>query len=182
MKDLEKNKIIASIVLTFLIVSVSVNLIDLLYKPIKVVDSMFQNDGDISVPEGTSGAVTQEQKLDIVTLLTNASAEAGKKVFAKCVSCHNIAKGSPNKVGPSLWNVVGNDKATVSSFPYSKAMLAKGGVWDYDALFVYLNKPQAYVKGTRMAFVGIKNYEQIADLILYMRDYSDKPYPLPDAQ
>ena len=178
MKDLEKNKIFASIIISILVVTLSSNIVDILYKPLKVVDVMFKQYSNVD--EETKNVVSNvEEKLNIVSLLANASAKEGEKIFAKCTSCHNISKGSPNKIGPTLWNIVKKEKASVKGFTYSKAMMAQGGIWDYEDLFHYLHKPQSYVKGTRMSFVGIKDYKQIADLILYLRTYSDSIVELP---
>nr|CAH7762756.1 unnamed protein product [Callosobruchus chinensis] len=112
--------------------------------------------------------------------MQNASFEKGKSAAKKCIACHSFEKGGMNKVGPNLWNVVGNKKAHLgSSFNYSKALLEKGGKWEYEELFAFLKNPKAYIKGTRMAFAGISNPQEIADLVSYLRSMSDSPVALP---
>src|SRR5690606_10026822 len=71
---------------------------------------------------------------DIATLLASADAAAGQAVAKKCVSCHSFEKGGANKVGPNLWNIVGNKLAHSADFAYSKPMATHGGAWNYDEL------------------------------------------------
>jgi cytochrome c len=98
-------------------------------------------------------------------------AVAGKVVFRKCAACHSI--DPVNRVGPSLAGIVGRPVASVDGFGYSKAMGAfgEGGkVWDDALLSEYLLAPRAVVKGTAMAFVGLKKPADIADLIAFLKD------------
>jgi cytochrome c len=99
--------------------------------------------------------------------------EAGARVFRKCAACHNV-ETSKKKVGPSLQGVIGRQPGTVEDFKYSKAMAAfgEGRIWDEALLTEYLAKPRDMVKGTRMAFAGLKTDEEIADVIAYIRQYS----------
>lgn len=122
----------------------------------------------------------EQVALDIGALMQNASFEKGKSAAKKCIACHSFEKSGANKVGPNLWNVVGNKKAHLgNSFNYSKAVLEKGGKWGYEELFAFLKNPKAYIKGTRMAFAGISNPQEIADLVSYLRQLSDSPFDLP---
>ena len=85
-------------------------------------------------------------------------AEAGAKVFRKCAACHTADKAE-NRVGPYLMGVVGRPVASVESYNYSEAMVAfsaGGKIWDEAALDMYLRNPRAIVRGTRMAFPGLK--------------------------
>ena len=97
-------------------------------------------------------------------------AENGAKVFKKCMACHAIDE--KNKIGPSLKGIVGRKAATVEGFKYSDAMLAKGAegvIWDEATLAAYLPDPKAWVPGTKMAFVGLKKPEEVADLIAFLK-------------
>ncbi|AMX92616.1 cytochrome c family protein [Mesorhizobium sp. M7A.F.Ca.CA.001.09.2.1] len=101
-------------------------------------------------------------------------AAAGEKVFAKCKVCH-VADQDKNKVGPSLNGVIGRTAGTHPGFSYSQAMVAAGksGVkWDEPTLKTYLHDPKAMVKGTKMAFVGLKQDEDIANVIAYLKQFS----------
>ncbi|WP_274628868.1 c-type cytochrome [Arvimicrobium flavum] len=100
-------------------------------------------------------------------------AAAGEKVFAKCKACH-IADEDKNKVGPSLKAVIGRTAGTHEGFKYSPAMVeaGKGGlVWDEAKLTEYLRAPKAIVKGTKMAFPGLKDDADIANVIAYLKQF-----------
>jgi len=96
-------------------------------------------------------------------------AAAGAKVFRKCKSCHNVDK-EKNKSGPHLLNIVGRAAGSVAGFKYSKAMKNSGLTWDEATLAGFLAKPKSYLKGTRMAFAGLKKEADIANVIAYLKD------------
>ena len=95
-------------------------------------------------------------------------AEAGKKVFKKCKACHYAAKDK-NKTGPHLVNLIGREAGTVEGYKYSKAMKSSGIVWDEDTLAAYLRAPKKYLKGTKMAFAGLRKDADIASVIAYLK-------------
>ena len=101
-------------------------------------------------------------------------ATAGAAVFKKCATCH-VADSDTNKVGPSLNGVLGRKAGTHPDFAYSASMKAAGDdglVWDEATLRDYLHNPRVKVKGTKMAFVGLKDDKEITDLIAYLKQYS----------
>ena len=101
-------------------------------------------------------------------------AAAGATVFKKCATCH-VAESDTNKVGPSLNHVLGRTAGTHPNFSYSSAMVdaGKGGlVWDETTLRDYLHNPKAKVKGTKMAFPGLKDDTDISNLLAYLKQYS----------
>lgn len=173
---MELNKIAASILLSGLIIMIVSNVVDMLYNP---EDYKIEHQTIVAASNETQQKIEQVA-LDIGELMQNASFEKGKSAAKKCIACHSFEKGGMNKVGPNLWNVVGNKKAHLgSSFNYSKALLEKGGKWGYEELFTFLKNPKAYIKGTRMAFAGVSNPQEIADLVSYLRSMSDSPVALP---
>lgn len=98
----------------------------------------------------------------------------GEKVFKKCKACHMVGEDAKNRVGPALNNIFG---AVVGAqdFKYSKAMIEKGEeglVWNAETLDPYLEKPRAYIKGTKMSFAGLKKEEDRADVIAYLMQFS----------
>lgn len=100
-------------------------------------------------------------------------AAVGEKVFNKCKACH-VADQDTNKVGPSLKGVIGRTAGTHPNFKYSQAMMdaGKGGlVWDEAKLTEYLKDPKAMVKGTKMAFPGLKKDDEIANVIAYLKQH-----------
>src|SRR3546814_19205655 len=90
----------------------------------------------------------------------DGDAAAGWKVVNKCKACHTVDAGK-HKVGPSLHDIIGRAPASVEGVKYSKAMeeFANGHVWDEATLSGYLESPRGVVKGTKMAFVGLKKEE-----------------------
>lgn len=82
-------------------------------------------------------------------------------------------------MGPTLWNVVGRDKASVSGMSYSEALKAWEGVWAYEDLNVFLYGPTLTTPGTRMVIRGAPDETDRINLIAYLRTLSDKPIPLP---
>jgi cytochrome c len=101
-------------------------------------------------------------------------ATAGAVVFKKCATCH-VVDSDTNKVGPSLNKLFGRQAGTHPDFAYSNGMKAAGEgglVWDEATLRDYLHNPKAKVKGTKMAFVGVKDDQEITNLIAYLKQYS----------
>ncbi|MBV2145449.1 MULTISPECIES: c-type cytochrome [Rickettsiales] len=174
---MELNKIAASILLSGLIIMIVSNVVDMLYSP---EEYKIEHQTIVAAGNNEFQQKIEQVALDIGALMQNASFEKGKSAAKKCIACHSFEKGGMNKVGPNLWNVVGNKKAHLgNSFNYSKAVLERGGKWGYEELFAFLKNPKAYIKGTRMAFAGISNPQEIADLVSYLRQLSDNPVALP---
>lgn len=100
---------------------------------------------------------------------------AGEKVFTKCKVCHISPDQDKNLIGPALHGVIGRTAGTRPDFAYSAAMIAAGksGVkWDEPTLTTYLHDPRAMVKGTKMTFPGLKNDQDIANVIAYLKQFS----------
>ena len=131
-----------------------------------------------------AGAGPVEEGPSIAELLQDADVAAGQQAFRPCAACHTPDEGGANKVGPNLYGVVGRPIASHEGFSYSAAMreFSQGGsvVWDYDHLSEFLKSPRNYVAGTSMAFAGIRNPQQEANLIAYLRTLSRDPLPLPE--
>lgn len=99
---------------------------------------------------------------------TVANAAAGATIANKCKACHDLSNAAANKVGPALWGVVGRKVASHPGFAYSDAMKAHGGDWTPDRLNTYLENPKGVVPGTKMAFAGVKDPKERADLVAYL--------------
>ena len=138
----------------------------------------------IDIPESdinTQNIVSGETLIiePISALLINASLEKGEKLFKKCSACHNYEKDSANKVGPNLWNLINRPIANVDGFAYSKALAEYGCKWSYEVLAEFLYKPKKFVKGTKMNFAGLKKVQDRANIVLFLREQSESPVPLP---
>ena len=181
MSGLEVNKILASIILAILVVTVIGHLGDILVnvKHHEMEETAYK----IDVPESgdaVSEATPKEEVIEpISSFLANASLEKGEKLFKKCSACHNYEKDSANKVGPNLWNLINRPKANVEGFAYSKALAEYGGKWGYEELAEFLYKPKQFVKGTKMNFAGLNNVQDRANIVLFLRQQSENPVPLP---
>lgn len=116
----------------------------------------------------------------IAGLLASADLARGEKVFKKCATCHTAEKGGPDKIGPALYGVVGNDIASLGGFAYSGALQELPGNWTYAELNAFLFKPKAYAKGTKMTFAGLRKATDRAALIAYLRAQDDAPEALPE--
>ena len=93
----------------------------------------------------------------------------GKRVFAQCMTCHAVQEGR-NNVGPSLYQIVGRESGTIPGFKYSSANVDSNVVWTEENLFEYLENPQAYIPGTIMVFPGLRNPQDRADVIAYLKN------------
>jgi cytochrome c len=99
--------------------------------------------------------------------------KAGEKVFKKCKACHVVDK-EKNKTGPHLVNIMGRTAGSLESYKkYSKAMKESGIVWNEETLDGYLENPKKYIKGTKMAFGGIKKEKDRENVIAYLKSFSE---------
>ena len=182
MSGFEINKILASIIVA-IIIFVIIGLVGNLVVKINYDEPQITA-YKIDIPETSADSSAQTSTNDkmvesISLLLAGASLEQGEKIFKKCGACHNYKKDGKSKIGPNLWDLINRQKASVSGFAYSKALSDYGGKWTFEALNEFLYKPKEYISGTKMNFAGLKDVEDRADLILWLRQQSDNPIPLP---
>ena len=97
-----------------------------------------------------------------------ADVAAGQTQFNKCKICHTVEAGGHSAVGPNLHGIFGRKAGTADNFSYSAAMKNSGIVWNDDTLTKYLRDPKGVVPGGKMAFPGIKDDKQLADLLAYL--------------
>ena len=182
MDSFELNKIIAAVLLTVLIIIGIGKFTDLLFHVEKPKESAYKIEGleIASTSTVSSGSeVKVVEAVDIKALLAMGDLVHGEKVFKKCSACHMIASGGKNMIGPNLWSVIGRTAGSVNDYKYSKAMKAYGKEWTFEEMNSYLIKPQAYIKGTKMAFAGLRKEKDRASVILFMNSKSSSPKPLP---
>jgi cytochrome c len=182
MDSFELNKIIAAVLLTVLIIIGIGKFTDAIFHVEKLKESAYKIEGleVASVSSSSSKAITKAvEVVNIKDLLAIGDLVHGEKVFKKCSACHMIASGGKNMIGPNLWNVIGRTAGSVNDYKYSKAMVAYGKEWTFEEMNNYLIKPQAYVKGTKMAFAGLRKEKDRASVILFMNSKSNNPKSLP---
>ena len=119
------------------------------------------------------------EKIDIAALMAMGDITVGAKVFKKCAACHSIVKGGKNNIGPALYNVVGRKTGVVTDYKYSKALASFDKEWTFEELNGYLIKPAKWIKGTKMAFAGLRKEKDRASVIKYLNQNSDSPLQLP---
>ena len=120
-----------------------------------------------------------EEIIDISALMAMGDVTSGEKIFKKCAACHSIVKGGKNNIGPALYNVVGRKTGAVTDYKYSKALASFDKEWTLEELNGYLIKPAKWVKGTKMAFAGLRKEKDRASVIKYLNQNSDNPITLP---
>lgn len=112
-------------------------------------------------------------------------ARGGTLFDRQCKACHQIGEDATNRIGPVLSNVFGRKAAGVDGFKYSKPLTRMGNeglIWTLQTLDAYIENPKALVSGTRMNFRGMADPNDRADLMAYLRDYSDQPLNIPEAE
>ena len=180
MDSFEINKIIAAVLLVALLVIGIGKLSNIIFHVEKPKTPGYAINVEKAVATSTqSSSVETEEKIDIAALMATGDLAVGEKVFKKCAACHSIAKGGKNNIGPALYNVVGRKIGSISDYKYSKALTAYGKEWSFEELNGYLIKPAKWIKGTKMAFAGLRKEKDRASVILYLNQNSDNPIPLP---
>lgn len=96
---------------------------------------------------------------------------AGEKVFTQCRACHQIGPTAKNGVGPVQNGLIGRKAGTYPGYAYSPANKNSGLTWDEATFREYIRAPQAKIPGTKMAYPGVKNEQQITDLIAYLKSF-----------
>jgi cytochrome c len=136
----------------------------------------------VSAPAAAGGAAAAVAAFDfkkIQPMLASAKADAGQAAFKKCTTCHTPDKGGKNGQGPNLWGIIGKKMGGHEGFNYSDSVKGKGGTWSFDTLAAYIYDPKGYIPGNKMAFAGIKDEAELADVLAYLRTLADSPAPLP---
>ncbi len=180
MDSFEINKIVAAILLVALLVIGIGKLSDVIFH----VDKP-KTPGYVVEVEQVSTAIAQptsdksEKEIDVSALMALGNIARGEKVFKKCAACHSIVKDGKNNIGPALYNVVGRQVGSISDYKYSKALSEYNKEWTVEELNGYLLKPAKWIKGTKMAFAGLRKEEDRASVIKYLNQNSDKPLTLP---
>lgn len=177
--SLELNKAIAAVLtagITFMVAGIVGRMVvspHRLEKPVIAIDT-----GTPAPAPGGPAAPAGPEPIE--ALLANANVDNGRQVAQRqCGACHTFTEGGRSGVGPNLYGIIGAPHGHVAGFNYSGALKGKPGEWTYEQLNEWLFKPAAYAPGTRMAYAGLSNTQQRADLIAFLRSLDANPKPLP---
>ena len=179
MDSFEINKIIAAVLLVALLIIGIGKVSNILFyvekpkTPGYAVEVEQVSDSSITTTE------VVEKVIDITALMALGDVASGEKIFKKCAACHSINKGGKHKIGPALYNVVGRKVGGVEDYKYSKALIAYEKEWTFEELNGFLIKPAKHIKGTKMAYAGLRKETDRASVIKYLNANSDSPLPLP---
>jgi cytochrome c len=117
-------------------------------------------------------AVAVKDDNDVVQAAADpALIEAGQGAFRQCSSCHEVGANARDRTGPNLNGILGRAIGSVDGFRYSNVFqdaAEAGDVWTADAIAAFLIDPRGTMPGTKMAFRGVRNEEDIAAIIAYI--------------
>lgn len=178
MDSFEINKIAGAVLLAMLVLFGTKTMSNIMFKIHKPEKPGYEIEV-ASAPDHGAEKAAEVKQVPFADLLAQASAEKGSKVAKKCAACHTFDQGGKNKIGPNLYGIMGRTSGTSDGFAFSEAIKTKAITWDYETLNQFLASPKKYIKGTKMAFAGVKKDKQRADLILYLREQGDNKPPLP---
>ena len=179
MDSFEINKIVAAVLLVALLVIGIGKLSNVIFYVEKPEKPGYAVEVQQASTSTTVAATAEDKTVDIAALMALGDVNAGEKIFKKCAACHSINQGGANKIGPALYNVVGRKIGGVADYKYSKAFVEYGKEWNFEELNGFLIKPSKWIKGTKMAYAGLRKEEDRASIIKYLNQNSDNPLPLP---
>ena len=179
MDPFEINKIVASILIVALLIIGIGKLSDVIFHVKKPETPGYSVEVETSTTASVNKTGEDEKIVDIAALMAMGDVAHGEKVFKKCAACHSIVKGGKNAIGPALYNVVGRKVGVIEGYKYSKALAAYDKEWTFEELNGFLIKPAKWVKGTKMAYAGLRKEKDRASVIKYLNENSDSPLPLP---
>ena len=179
MDSFEINKIVAAVLMVALLIIGIGKLSNVIFHVEKPKTPGYAVEVEQATKISSSTEKVVEEKVDIASLMAMGDIALGEKVFKKCAACHSIVKGGKNNIGPALYNVVGRKTGAVTDYKYSKALASFEKEWTFEELNGYLIKPAKWIKGTKMAFAGLRKEKDRASVIKYLNQNSDNPVPLP---
>ena len=179
MDSFEINKIVAAILMVALLIIGISKISEVVFHVEKPKTPGYAVEIEQVASSTSSASEVVEDKIDIAALMAMGDAISGEKIFKKCAACHSIVKDGKNKIGPALYNVVGRQVGGVSDYKYSKALAGYEKSWTFEELNGFLLKPAKWIKGTKMAYAGLRKEKDRASITKYLNQNSDNPQPLP---
>lgn len=114
----------------------------------------------------------------------SGDAARGEELYNQCSGCHQIGEGAVNRIGPHLNHIFDRSAGVAEDFRYSNGFqrAADGGLkWDFETLDTFIENPRVLVSRTRMTYRGMEDPQDRADLIAYLRVFSDNPQDIPES-
>ena len=179
MDSFEINKIVAAILMVALLIIGIGKISDIVFYVKKPETPGYAIEIEQISNNNSTAEKVVEEEFDVAALMALGDIAHGEKVFKKCSACHSIVKDGKNKIGPALYNVVGRKVGAVSDYKYSKALVGYEKAWTVEELNGFLLKPAKWIKGTKMAYAGLRKEKDRASIIKYLNQNSDNPLPLP---
>ena len=179
MDSFELNKIIAAVLLVALLIIGIGKVSNIIFHVEKPKTPGYAVEVEQVSTSSISTTEVVEKVIDIAALMALGDVTSGEKIFKKCAACHSIDKGGKHKIGPALYNVVGRKVGGVEDYKYSKALATYEKDWTFEELNGFLIKPAKHIKGTKMAYAGLRKEADRASVIKYLNANSDNPLPLP---
>jgi cytochrome c len=180
MDSFEWNKIIGAVLGSLIFIFVIKTVAENVYETEKPEKAGYIVEGVVEETGGEATAAKPEEMPDWGTVLPAADVARGKTIANRCLQCHTLGKGEPNKIGPNIYAVVDEPRGVGrNGFSFSSAMKAKGGTWTYDELFKFLRSPGAYINGTKMSFAGLRSAADRINIIAFLRTNADTPAAIP---
>ena len=179
MDSFELNKIIAAVLLVALLIIGIGKVSNVIFRVEKPKTPGYAVEVEQVSTSSISTTEAVEKVIDIAALMALGDVTSGEKIFKKWAACHSINKGGKHKIGPALYNVVGRKVGGVEDYKYSKALAAYEKDWTFEELNGFLIKPAKHIKGTKMAYAGLRKEADRASVIKYLNANSDNPLPLP---
>src|SRR5438552_18847282 len=166
MDAFEVNKTIGAVLSALLVVFGSKTMLDIVSKEHKPEKPGWALPITEVAPAASKGPAAPFDAAQVIAQLPKASPESGQDSFKKCLQCHTNDKGGRILTGPNLYGIVGRARAAMPGFPYSEAMKGHPGNWTFEELAKYLHDPKGDIPGNKMAFVGVKDDAELADLLV----------------
>ena len=179
MDSFELNKIIAAVLMVALLVIGIGKISNVIFHVEKPKTPGYTVEVEEVVSAASVSSEATKEEVNISALMAMGDITSGEKIFKKCAACHSIVKGGKNNIGPALYNVVGRKAGIIEDYKYSKALVSYDKEWTFEELNGYLIKPAKWIKGTKMAFAGLRKEKDRASVIKYLNQNSDSPLQLP---
>ncbi|MBC6444370.1 MAG: c-type cytochrome [Alphaproteobacteria bacterium GM202ARS2] len=167
-----KVKIFGGILLSLFILTLGRSVSNKLYPPPPHKVTLAYAGEEAKTQQKTTEKITTapvESTVDLATLLKDVDITAGKKIAAKCRTCHSLKKNGGIKIGPPLWGIIDSPAGAFFGFNYSTELKQKNIHWSVQNMNHFIKNPQEFIAGTKMRFNGIRKSVDRANLIGYLQ-------------